>query len=256
MSDAGTRIPESGSILPDVLLFDTYETLSDLSPLGGRFVDVGAPDQLARTWLTALLLDGMALTAARASAHFTQLAAGTLRSSLAGVPLNRTVDQAIEHIMGGLDELDVHADVPEGLSALGALGPRLVTLSNVEVAVAEGLFARTGLAGHFERHLSTEEAGFWKPAPAAYAYAAGRCRARPVAMMLVATHPWDINGAHLAGMRSAWIDRTGAPYPDYFNAPTLHATSLVDLADQLAGWNRNPDGSGGPSSTHVPRNGS
>jgi 2-haloacid dehalogenase len=233
MSNPGPRIPDNGSTLPDVLLFDVYETLSDLSPLGGRFVDVGAPAELARTWLATVLLDGLALTAARAQAHFAQLAVGTLRSSLAVLPLNRTLDEAVEHVMGGFVELDVHSDVPEGLSALAALGPRLVTLSNAEASVAERLFASAGLAGHFERHLSTEDAGIWKPAPAAYAYAAGRCRTRPAAMMLVAVHPWDINGAHLAGMRTAWINRTGAPYPEYFNAPTLQATSLIDLADLL-----------------------
>ncbi len=119
------------------------------------------------------------------------------------------------------------------LSALEALGPRLVTLSNAEVSVAERLFARAGVSGHFERHLSTEDAGIWKPAPAAYSYAAGRCRSRPAAMMLVAVHPWDINGAHLAGMRTAWINRTGATYPAYFNAPTLQATSLTHLAHLL-----------------------
>ena len=137
--------------------------------------------------------------------------------------------------MGGFDELDVQSDVPAGLSALAALGPRLVTLSNGEVSVAEQLFARAGLTAHFERQLSTEDAGIWKPAPAAYAYAAGRCRSRPGAMMLVAAHPWDIDGAHRAGLRTAWINRTGATYPEYFNAPTLEAGSLAHLAQLLSG---------------------
>ena len=79
-SDLDARIGERGSPppTPDVLLFDVYETLADLSPLGDRFVDVGAPAQLARTWLATLLLDGLALTAARAQAHFAVLAEGTL----------------------------------------------------------------------------------------------------------------------------------------------------------------------------------
>jgi 2-haloacid dehalogenase len=235
-SDLDSRISDIGSLpTPDVLLFDVYETLSDTSPLGGRFVDVGAPAHLAPTWLTTLLLHGFALTAARAPAHFTQLAVGTLRSSLSGLPLNRTVDEAVAHIMGGFDELGVHSDVPAGLPALVAIGPRLVTLSNGDVSVAERLFARAGVSGHFEGHLSTEDAGIWKPAPAAYAYAAGRCRARPATMMLVAVHPWDINGAHLAGLRTAWINRTGATYPEYFNTPTVEARSLTHLAHLLSG---------------------
>ena len=132
--------PDAPAQTPSVLLFDVSETLSDLSPLGDRFVDVGAPDHLTRTWLATLLLDGMALTAARAQAHFGQLAIGTLRSSLTGLALNRPVDEAIAHIMAGFDELGVHSDVPAGLPALAALGPRLVTLTNAEASVSERLF--------------------------------------------------------------------------------------------------------------------
>jgi 2-haloacid dehalogenase len=78
------RIPGADSplALPDVLLFDVYDTLFDLSPLGAQFVDVGAPAQLAPTWLTTVLLHGFALTAAHAPAQFRPLAGGVLRSSL------------------------------------------------------------------------------------------------------------------------------------------------------------------------------
>ena len=53
--------------------------------------------------------------------------------------------------------------------------------------------------------------------------------------MLVAVHPWDIHGAHQAGLGTGWINRRDAQYPDYFAAPDLEATSLVDLAAQLGG---------------------
>jgi len=237
MSSAEARTPEGGPAphLPAVLLFDVYETLVDLSSLGTRFVDVGAAAPQARTWLATVLLDGMALTAARAPARFSQLAEASLRSCLVGEQLSCTVDEAVGHIMGGFDSLDVHDDVATGLPALAALGPQLVTLGNAEAAIAERLFARAGLAELFQRHLSTDEAGMWKPSPAAYAYAAGRCRSRPAAMMLVASQPWDINGAHLAGFRTAWINRADATYPGYFHPPTIQARSLPHLAELLQG---------------------
>jgi 2-haloacid dehalogenase len=52
-------------------------------------------------------------------------------------------------------------------------------------------------------------------------------------MLLVAVHPWDIDGAARAGLSTAWIDRSGAPYPESFTSPTLRAGSLTDLAAQL-----------------------
>ena len=93
-----------GPRLPAVLLFDVNQTLSDMSPIASRFVDIGAPAHLAATWFAALLRDGFALTAAGSSAPFAQLGVGALRASLGGLPLNHTVDEAIEHIMGGFQE--------------------------------------------------------------------------------------------------------------------------------------------------------
>ena len=37
---------------------------------------------------------------------------------------------------------------------------------------------------------------------------------------LVAVYPWDLDGAARAGLASVWINRTGGPYPEYFEART------------------------------------
>ncbi|KRF04032.1 hypothetical protein ASH00_15380 [Arthrobacter sp. Soil782] len=50
---------------------------------------------------------------------------------------------------------------------------------------------------------------------------------------LVAVHPWDIHGAHRAGLRTAWINRTGTSYPEYFATPDLEVGSLLDLAGAI-----------------------
>lgn len=220
--------------LPAVIVFDVNETLSDMSPMAGRFVEVGASDKLAATWFAALLRDGFALAAAGGTAPFAQLGVGVLRASLETLPLNRSIDEAIEHIMGGFDELDVHGDVRDGIPLLSALDTRLVTMSNGASAVARRLFERAGIGGHFERLLSVDDAGVWKPAQRAYAYAAQECAVELSDMMLVAVHPWDIDGANRAGLGTAWINRTDATYPGYFTAPTLEATSVRHLAQLLS----------------------
>ena len=223
---------------PEVLLFDVNETLSDMAPIASRFVDVGAPASLAATWFASLLRDGFALTTAGGSAPFAAVGSEALRVALHGHLLDRSVDDAVAHVMGGFATLDVHPDVPDGVRALAALGPRLVTLSNGATSVAERLFTQAGILGAFERLLSVEDAGAWKPAAAAYAYAARTCAVALADMMLIAVHPWDIDGAHRAGLRTAWINRDGGPYPGYFQRATWEAPSLVELAAQLAGGGR------------------
>lgn len=227
-------VSPDGPRRPTVLVFDVNETLSDMSPMAARFEDVGAAGHLAKTWFASLLRDGFALTAVDVNESFSHIAAEALRATLHGLSLNRGTDQAVQHIMDGFAGLEVHRDVPDGIRALSNLGIRLVTLTNGAASVAEGLFDRAGIRGHFERLLSVEDAGIWKPAPGAYAYAIEQCDIDPMDAMLVAVHPWDIDGASRAGLATAWINRTGGPYPEYFESPDHRPASLTDLAGLLS----------------------
>jgi len=215
---------------PGVVIFDVNETLSDMAAMARRFVDVGAPAWAAKLWFASLLRDGFALTAAGATERFAVLGAGALRSILSGVELATDMESAVQHVMGGFLSLEVHPDVPDGVRALAASGARLVTLTNGSTDVAERLFTTAGIRRHFERLLSVDDAGVWKPASGAYTYAARTCSADPADMLLVAVHPWDIDGATRAGMRTCWINRQDEPYPEYFRPPEHTVTSLPEIA--------------------------
>lgn len=217
-----------------VIVFDVNETLSDMSPMAGRFADIGAPEHLAKLWFATLLRDGFALTAAGAHKPFAELGVAALGIVLQGFELNRDLDAATAHVMDGFSQLTAHPDVPEGVRALRRSGHRLVTLTNGATEVAERLFSAAGIRDEFEALLSVEDAGAWKPARASYEYAARTCGTELGDMLLIAVHPWDIDGAARAGMATAWIDRDGSAYPESFTPPALTATSLPELAEQLA----------------------
>jgi 2-haloacid dehalogenase len=219
--------------IPKVIAFDVNETLSDMAGLGSRFVQVGAPAHLAPLWFASLLRDGFALAAAGNTATFAEIGAPLLTGTLRNLPLTRPIDDAVAHILGGFGQLPLHSDVAEGIRSLAGLGARLVTLSNGSTAVAEALLSGAGLRDHMEALLSADDAGVWKPAAQSYAYAASMCKVEPGELLLVAVHPWDIHGAARAGLRTAWLNRTGAAYPGHFAAPDHTVTSLGDLAGQL-----------------------
>jgi 2-haloacid dehalogenase len=219
---------------PSVVVFDVNETLSDMTPMAERFAEVGLPRHLAATWFASVLRDGFGLAAAGTLVPFAQIAQGVLRPLLVDAGI-ADVDGATSTVMSGFTSLSVHPDVPDGVRALRAAGFRLVTLSNGSASVAEGLLERAGLADQFERLLSVEDAGIWKPARGSYEYASQVLETPLESMLLVAVHPWDTDGAARAGMRSAWINRGGTPYPDHYTAPTTTASGLQDLAQQLGG---------------------
>jgi 2-haloacid dehalogenase len=219
---------------PTVMVFDVNETLSDMSPMASRFIDLGAPGHAAELWFTSVLRDGFALTAAGNSERLAVLGEQLLRVLLPRFPLNRPVDDAVGHIMSGFMELSPHPDVVNGVRALSEAGIRLVTLSNGSTDVAEGLLTRAGVREEFEQLLSVEEPGVWKPARRAYEYAARACGVDLSEMLLVAVHPWDIDGAARAGLSTAWVNRADSPYPSAFTAPTHTVTAIDQLAELVA----------------------
>ncbi len=218
---------------PQVMLFDVNETLSDLGPMAQRFAEVGAPESLAPLWFTSVLRDGFALAAAGSGQTFADIAAALLRVLLPEAELNRSLGDGVAHVMDGFAQLKVHPDVLEGVQILADSGVRLVTLSNGAAAVAHRLLSDAGIAGAFEQLLSVEDAGVWKPARAAYHYALQQCGVAAQEAMLVAVHPWDIDGAHRAGLRTAWINRDGGSYPAHLFPADLVASSVLSLATQF-----------------------
>lgn len=224
-------MPDDG---PQVLIFDVNETLSDLTPLRGRFEDVGAPAYLMPTWFAGVLRDGFALTAAGAYADFTSVALDGLRGLLTGLKdWAGDTEAAARHILDGFGHLRVHPDVPDGVRMLNDAGFRLVTMTNGSSALTEQLLAGAGVVNHFDALLDVRGPQCWKPAPAAYRYAVEHTGVRPEQALLVAVHPWDVDGARRAGLGGAWLRRGAAAYPRTMSAPTHIAQDLRELAEAL-----------------------
>ncbi|MEV0688896.1 haloacid dehalogenase type II [Streptomyces sp. NPDC050388] len=227
--------PLSGEPRPAVLVIDVNETLTDMSPLAGRLEDVGLPGHLLPTWFAGVLRDGVALTLAGGRATFAAVARDALLILLADErPGGPDPEAAVEHVLGALPGLPVHADVPEGVRALHMAGHRLVTLTNGSADTTRSVMERAGLADCFETHLDVQGAGGrWKPAPAAYAHALHAVGVSAGAAALVSVHPWDIDGAARVGLTTAWLRRTPVPYPSARLPADRQATGMTDLARRL-----------------------
>lgn len=217
-----------------VLVFDVNETLSDMSPLQSRIEEVGAPPHLFTVWFAGVLRDGFALTAAGAYAEFSAVARDGIRALLPSVPgWSGDVEEAARHVLAGFADLDLHPDVPDGVRALHEAGFRLVTMTNGSSALTERLLTRAGLLHCFESRLDVSGPQCWKPAPAAYRYAVEQSRVRPDQAVLVAVHPWDVDGAQRAGLSGAWLRRGAAAYPESMLSPTYAAEDLRELVTVL-----------------------
>jgi 2-haloacid dehalogenase len=215
---------------PTLAIFDVNETLSDLEPFRARFGQVGAPPQLLAAWFASTLRDGFALTAAGGYADFRTIAKAVLRGQLGQL---ENPEQAAEHVLAGFDELDVHPDVAEGMRKLADAGVRMVTLTNGAAEIGAKLLERAGLAELVERTISVDEVRRWKPAPQPYLHATRACGLPPEECVLIAAHPWDVDGAKRAGLKAGWLNRKPADYPNFFERPDVSGDTLGGLVDAL-----------------------
>lgn len=216
---------------PRLLVLDVNETLSDLTGLGPAFEAVGLAAQEVPAWFAGVLRDAFALAALGDNPSFADLATASLEARLG--------PGAAGPVLDAFRALEPHPDVVPGLQSLAALGLRVVTLSNGSAGVARALLeerlAAAGEPGAVEAYLSVEDAPAWKPVAAAYEHALAVTGVDAAEALMVAVHPWDIEGARRAGLRTAWLRRDRPGWPAAFARADLEATDLLDLARMLRG---------------------
>ena len=220
---------EPATSRPDLVVLDVNETLSDLAPLGDAFVEAGLPAGDVTEWFAGVLRDAFALTVLGECPSFADVAAASLRVRLAAAGADDPAAGA-QQVMERFTSLEPHPDVVPGLLALAGCGCRIVTLSNGSAGVARALLGDTPADAVVEDYLSVADAGVWKPAAGAYEHALAATGVAADRAVLVAVHPWDIAGARRAGLRTAWVNRTGESYPDHLPVADVEVTSLTGLA--------------------------
>src|ERR1700722_20239472 len=187
------------------LVFDVFGTLVDWrSGIAQAFRESGLPgdpEQLADAWraryvpILAEVNDG-----ARPWGNFDELHLATLDDLLAEHGWQLALEQR-RRLVQAWHRLDPWPDVRTGLEALRRR--RIAaTLSNGHVALLVDLSRHGDL--RFDCVFSAEMAHAYKPAPEVYQTAARLLVVEPSELMLVAAHPWDLEGARRAGLQTAF----------------------------------------------------
>ena len=219
----------------DAVLFDVNETLLGLDPVAKAFAAVGLDPRRVDAWFRAVLVDGIAASAAGTFANFPDIARHMATMELAAAELP-TEAGAEDRIIEAFGALEFHRDVRPALERLQTAEVAAVTLTNGSADVIRGALERAGLDGLVAGTWDVTEVGRWKPAPEPYLWAAERLALAPERLALVAVHPWDVHGARAAGLQGVWIDRSGTGrYPPHLHPPTLSAPDLVTAMDALVG---------------------
>ncbi|MGN6250355.1 MAG: haloacid dehalogenase type II [Marmoricola sp.] len=217
---------------PALVVLDVNETLSDLTPLQEVFAEIGLRPHEVEAWFAGVLRDGFAWTIFGENPRFADLARDGVRARvLAQGRDDEVADRAADRVVAAFGDLMPHPDVVPGLAAIAARGCPIVTLTNGSTAVARSLLREADAS--ITAYHDVAEAGAWKPDPASYRWLLERYGVAAEAAVLVAVHPWDLEGAHRVGMRTAWLDRRGGGWPAGFTPVDLRGSTMTELAAQL-----------------------
>lgn len=222
-------VPDS---MPRVLIFDVNETLLDLSAVRPRFSEAFGSADLMGEWFARMLHASLVVNAIGAYQSFGELGAGQLLALAARRGVELDADGARE-VVAGMRALPPHPDVGDGLERLASSGYRLAALTNGATDVLADQLSNGGIAQFFERAISVEEVGCFKPASEPYLHAARALDVPAGSAMMVAAHDWDVAGALSAGLDAAFLQRPGATWSLPQPVPATTAPDLISLAERL-----------------------
>lgn len=138
-----------------------------------------------------------------------------------------------------VSQIETLKPFPDVVAALGRLKQRykLVILSNGDRDMLEA--ARPHIGFPFDRVISVQDAGYFKPHFATYATAEEIIAVEwphieRSSIVFVANHAFDCIGAKAHGFRSVFVDRRKRPYGQSPHQPDLIVGNFAELADTLA----------------------
>lgn len=218
---------------PQVVAFDIIETVFSLDLLRERLTAVGLPGHALETWFAASLRDAFALAAVDQFKPFREVLEGTLSEMFTRYGSGATSGEK-KTILDGFGELNPHPDAAEAFRILTGAGVRIFALSNGAAASTTKLLRNAGLDGSVEKVLSVDDVKLSKPRREVYRHAVSVAGVEPGRMVLVAVHPWDVNGAKAAGLLGGFVAR-GQAFPPTMAEPDICGETLVDVARAIVG---------------------
>jgi 2-haloacid dehalogenase len=217
------------------LTFDVFGTLLDWrSTITSAFRESGLepdPEDLSDDWRArALAATQQVNQRQRPWRSFDQIHEVTLEELLGDRGLELP-DERQGALVRAWHRLDPWPDVREGLERLRQ-GRVVAALSNGNLALLVDLIRHADL--RFDCLLSAELARVYKPQAEVYLTGVRLLGLEPSEVMMVAAHPFDLQGARAAGLRTAFIDRPLEYGPGSPPREDPEADVSVNELDELA----------------------
>ena len=219
-------------IVPKIILIDVYETMLDMGDVEKKVNTLLDSKRGYLIWSQLLMQYCFVDNCLDGFRDFLSISKATMQ--LAGKLVGRTVtDNQASAALELLKHVPLHEEVREELSHLRDMGFHLAALTNASENIVAERMERTGLVSYFEKLLTADMLGTYKPCKEVYLWAANELGSKPEETLMISSHSWDIAGAANAGLQTAYISRDKSSLYSLAPEPDLSAASFSDLTAQL-----------------------
>jgi 2-haloacid dehalogenase len=188
------------------VVFDAYGTLFDVQSVatateaafpgyGAYITQIWRMKQLEYSWLRSMMGKHV---------DFRCITADALAYALGTLGLKNIPDR-MAALVDAFDHLSPYQDTEACLTGLRA--HRLVILSNGTGEMLETLVRSSGFSNNFAEIISVQEAGVYKPHPAAYRLLERKLGVQSNDIVFVSSNGFDIAGAKEFGLRVVRVER-------------------------------------------------
>jgi 2-haloacid dehalogenase len=211
-------------------VFDAYGTLFDVHAAVARHAQAIGPaaEALSRLWRVKQLEYSWVRSLLRRHADFRVCTEDGLDFAMASHGLQARADIRAA-LLEAYRTLDAYPEASAVLRRLRVAGLRTAILSNGSPAMLDGAVRSAGLADLLDAVVSIEEAGIYKPDPAAYQLVVDRLGLPPPAISFQSSNAWDVAGAAAFGFRVNWINRAGQPSEYGLRGKVPELRSLAEI---------------------------
>ena len=217
---------------PKLVLLDVYDTLLDMSEVERRVNELMRSKRGYALWMEMFFEYCFVDSCIVQFNDFKSIAKATMKMA-AGVFNVSLNDEDFNEVLALLKQLPLQNHVAKGLSKLNDLDIRIAALTNSPREIVYERMERSGLISYFEKVLSAEHVGKYKPWQEVYLWAAKTLELPPADILLVTVHGWDLAGANNAGMKTAYVRQSRQMLYPLAPRPEITCSDLVDLVDQL-----------------------
>jgi len=213
--------------------FDSYSTVVDVGAAADALAEVvPEPEPVSNLWRAHSLMYTMVANHVDAYQPFYEMNRDALTHALDVFGVDYTAEERDE-ILAVYHELDVFADVRDGMERLTEAGYDLYVVSNGNPEMLDSMVAHAGIGDLLADTISADEVERFKPDSALYRHAAART-GTPIDEIAHATAGWfDVQGAIHAGMQGVWVDHEDDPWVPFDGEPHLTVADFHGLADAL-----------------------